>query len=95
MGESEEKRLHLKAKRHVQNIKGFYIHAIIFALVSALLLIINLTTDPSVLWALIVFAAWGVGVAGHYIGVFGVPFTSGVLGQEWEEREIERFKNRN
>ena len=37
---------------------------------------------------------WGVGLAFHYVDVFGIPGFD-ILSKEWEDREIERELRQN
>ncbi|NVJ64964.1 MAG: helix-turn-helix domain-containing protein [Gammaproteobacteria bacterium] len=76
-----------KAIEKVKEIKGLYIHLIIFALVISALWILNLTTSPRVIWAWWPTFGWGIGVAGHAIGVLDLPF---LFGAEWEKKQIEK-----
>jgi hypothetical protein len=86
----EDPRLH-EARRYVAALRGFYIHAVVFALVMGVLLAINAVSksDWWVHWALI---GWGIGLIGHAIGVFA-PVS--LFGRSWEERKIrERMQRR-
>ena len=80
----------LAAKQHVAALKGFYIHAAIFALVMAGLLIANLVAGGPwwVQWPLL---GWGIGLLGHAIAVFA-PVQ--VFGKEWEERKIKEMMDK-
>lgn len=76
-----------RAKRQVEILTGFYIHATVFAVVMAGLLLINLATGPDwwVQWAAI---GWGLGVAFHALLAFGR------LGERitaWQMRKIYRM----
>ena len=48
--------------------KGFKGHLTSFIIMNTILVIINLSTDPSKLWCLGSIIGWGVGVFAHYIG---------------------------
>ncbi len=48
--------------------KGFKGHLTSFIIMNSILVIINLSTDPSKLWCLGSIIGWGVGVLAHYIG---------------------------
>ncbi|MRX28272.1 helix-turn-helix domain-containing protein [Kangiella sp. HZ709] len=76
-----------KAIEKVKEIKGLYIHLIIFCLVISGLWILNLMTSPNVIWAWWPTFGWGIGVAGHAIGVLDLPF---LFGAEWEKKQIEK-----
>ncbi len=39
-----------KAKKRVEEIKGFYTHLIVYVCVNIVLVIINLVTSPGALW---------------------------------------------
>lgn len=76
---------YLRAQKKVEDIKGFYGHLAGYAVTILILMMINLITYPQHLWFLYPAAGWGIGVAFHYMAVFGVvPF----LGSDWEERKI-------
>lgn len=51
-----------------QNRLGWYIHAIVYAIVNAWLIAINLIYVPSVIWFVWPLGGWGVGLAAHYLG---------------------------
>ena len=76
-----------RAKRHVEAIKGFYIHLVIFALVLTLLAVINYATG-SPWWVQWAFFGWGIGVVGHAIGVYG---RSPRLFEDWERRKLKKL----
>jgi hypothetical protein len=83
-----------KAKDRVQEVKGFYAHATMFALANIALVILNLATlkkNDGVIWFIWPLIGWGIGLAVHAISVFGIgPF----LGKAWEERQIQRELDR-
>jgi hypothetical protein len=75
---------YLKAKDHVEAVKGFYIHLLVYVCVNAGLIGINIATKSD-WWAQWPLLGWGVGVLGHYIGVF-MPFQ--LFSRDWEKRMI-------
>ena len=77
-----------RARKRVEAIKGFYIHLLIYLFVNAGLLLINVLTSPVSWWFYWPLLGWGIGLAVHAIGVFGV---GNWFGQEWEEREIRKI----
>jgi fatty acid desaturase len=85
----EQEKLAL-AKRQVAAIKGFYIHLIVFVLVIALLLAINIVTGSG-WWVQWVFLGWGIGVLGHAFGVFG-HFPGAVA--RWEHKKVAEIMHR-
>jgi hypothetical protein len=48
--------------------QGFTAHAIAYAGVNSLLVVINLLTVPQVLWFLFPLFGWGIGLGFHYYG---------------------------
>ena len=75
-----------KAKRRVEEIRGFYIHLVVYVLVNAFLFLLDITTSPNVLWFYWVLLGWGIGLVVHAAYVFGFgPW----LGPDWEEKKIE------
>jgi len=79
----------LDAKRRVARLKGFYLHAAIFAVVLLGLAGLNAWMGQPY-WVLWVFLGWGIGVIGHAIGVFG-QHTGFMTG--WEARKIKQYMN--
>ena len=79
-----------RAKRDVAAIKGFYIHLAVFALVMALLFVINLATG-SVWWVQWPLIGWGAGVAAHGVAVFGRVQR---WVSRWEARKLQELKDR-
>lgn len=88
----DEQERYRKAKERVEELKGFYIHAAMYLLVNAALVVINLVTSPEYLWFVWPLLGWGVGVGAHAIGVFGIP---GLFGRDWEERKIREYMERD
>jgi hypothetical protein len=73
-----------KAKEHVEAVKGFYIHLLIYACVNVGLIGINIATRSD-WWAQWPLLGWGIGIIGHAVGVF-MPFQ--LFSRDWEERKI-------
>lgn len=87
---------YFRAKKKVDEIKGFYGNLASYILVNIVLLVINLTTSPEYLWFFWPLLGWGIGVVFHAMKVFNyMPF----LGSDWEEKKIREFlekeKNQN
>ena len=74
-----------KAMEYVRDIRGFYIHAIQYAVVIAGLAAVNLFTGPQYLWFLWAAFGWGVGLAVHGLSVFEVV---NLFGDGWEKRQV-------
>lgn len=77
-----------KAKKQVQEIKGFYIHLTCYLLVMIALIFINLKFSPQYLWFIWSLLGWGIGVLFHAITVFNL---FSFIGRDWEARKIKEF----
>lgn len=78
-------------RQRVQEIRGFYTHLIIYAVVNAGLAVINALTGPPwwVLWPVI---GWGIGLLIHATTVFLV---NRIFGPEWEQKKIDQLAHRH
>jgi len=74
------------AKKRVKKVKGFYSHFTTWLVFAAFFILLNLKTNPHDFWAFFPIIGWGIGVAFHAIGVFGLPG----LGKDWEERMLDK-----
>lgn len=80
-----------KAKKRVEEIKGFYGNLIAYIVVNIGLLVFNLLTSPNSLWFYWPLMWWGIGVVFHGLKVFNyMPF----FNKEWEEKKINEFINK-
>ena len=77
-----------RAKKRVEEIKGFYSHLIAYVAVNIVLVVINLVTSRGVLWFYWPLLGWGIGLFFHAMGVF---VFSKFPGNQWEERKIKEI----
>ncbi|MBA7709967.1 hypothetical protein ES703_118894 [subsurface metagenome] len=77
-----------KARKLVEEIKGFYVHLLVYITVNAGLFLINLVSSPGDWWFYWPLLGWGIGLLAHGVAVFGLR---GFLGSEWEERKIRQI----
>ena len=99
MQDFKKEQSYIRAKKRVKDIKGFYIHAIVFVLVNIFIssiIIFGITSSgDSFSYAITNFGVystwifWGIGLFFHWLGVFGVK--SFGLGKDWEERKIREY----
>ena len=75
-----------KARKRVQELKGFYSNLITYIAINVFLMIINLVTSPGKLWFFWVSIFWGVAVVIHAVKIFVLK--GKFLGAEWEEKKI-------
>lgn len=84
----EEYEKYQRARKQVEDIKGFYGNLISYVLVNLFLMFINLKYSPDHIWFFWPMLGWGVGVLFHGAKVFNwFPF----MNKEWEERKIREF----
>jgi hypothetical protein len=79
------------AKMRIEEIKAFYVHAGIFAIVNTVLVAINLIDQDDVWWSLLAIVGWGIGLAIHAMSVFG-PLSHLVM--KWEQRKIAQLMHK-
>jgi hypothetical protein len=77
-----------RAKKRVDNLKGFYSNLLSYCLIIPFLIFINLTTSPNYLWFWFPLIGWGIGICFHAFNVFNYKIG---LGKEWEDRKIKEF----
>lgn len=76
-----------EAMEYVRDIKAFYMHLLVFAVVITSLIFMNLFITPEYFWVLWAAFGWGIGLLSHGLTVFEV---FNVFGDEWEKRQIEK-----
>jgi hypothetical protein len=87
----QEEERYFKARKRVEEIKGFYVNLIAYIVINIGLLILNLVTSPKHLWFYWPLLWWGIGVFFHGMKVFNyMPF----LGKEWEEKKMKEFMDK-
>jgi len=89
---------HKRAKKKVEELKGFYIHLTVYVLVnimiSTVIIVAQVNDGESIAAAIFNFGTfstwlfWGIGVFFHAIKVFQYnPF----FNNKWEEKQIQKF----
>ena len=77
------------ARRRVDAKIAFFIHAVVYVIINALLVGINLSTSPGYLWFLWPLGGWGLGLFFHALSVF--LFVEGsAMKQRMIDHELER-----
>jgi hypothetical protein len=86
----DDRRIYERARRQIERMKLFYIHATMYTLVNAALFVIDMLTPggPWFYWPVLV---WGAAVLAHGFSVYGIV---GLWGPDWEERKIAEFIKR-
>ncbi|WP_179336550.1 2TM domain-containing protein [Winogradskyella ludwigii] len=85
---------YLRAKKRVKAIVGFYWHLASYVIVNVFLIIL-ITSSGVKFFSFGTFSTaffWGIGLAFHFVGVFGPRF---FLGDNWEERKIKELMDKD
>lgn len=83
---------HKKARKRVQEIKGFYGNLTAYTIIIPFLFFVNyFSTGFDFMWALFPTIGWGFGVLIHYLNTFGFAF---FLGKDWEEKKIRDYMDK-
>ena len=77
-----------RAKKRVEELKGFYGNLISYCCVVPILIFINLKFTPDFHWFWFSMAGWGFGLSMHAFKVFG-------YSSNWEERKIKEILNKH
>jgi transcriptional regulator with XRE-family HTH domain len=79
------------ALRKVRKLRGFYIHAMQYAVIISVLAAINFFSGADYPWAIWPALGWGIGLIFHGLRVHEkIPF----IGAEWEKRQVEKHLGR-
>ena len=81
---SDENKAYFRAKKRVEELKGFYGNLISYCCIIPCLVFINLWFMPGFQWFWFSALGWGFGVVMHAFKVFG-------YSTDWEERKIKEF----
>lgn len=84
---SDETKAYFRAKKRVEELKGFYANVISYCCVIPCLIFVNLTYSPGFQWFWFSALGWGFGVVMHAFKVFG-------YSSDWEERKIREILER-
>lgn len=92
-----EEREEREARRYVTELKAFYGHVAMFAIVMPFLVILNLWTSPDYYWFFWPLLGWMMGLAGHAAFTFDLGSIFGKSDWEAEayQKKLERIRRRN
>ncbi len=79
-----ENTAYYRAKKRVEDLKGFYGNLISYCVIVPMLIFINLRFSPQFQWFWFSACGWGFGLLMHAFKVFG-------YGKDWEERKIKEI----
>lgn len=84
---------YVKAKKRVKEIKGFYIHLLVFCLTNPMIIAVNLIFSPGFHWFWFPLLGMSLGILFHWLGVFGFQLLG--FGKDWEARKIKELMKKN
>ncbi|SFS50972.1 2TM domain-containing protein [Zhouia amylolytica] len=88
----EREEAYLRAKKRVENLKGFYWNLGTYLIVIPLLAYVNYkTTWEDIKWFWFPLLGWGLGIIFHGFSVFGAHK---LFDKNWEDRKIQEFMDR-
>jgi 2TM domain len=92
-----EEQKYIRAKKKVKSIKGFYVHLMVYLLVNGFILVAKVISEGGweIFWDWQSFNTplfWGIGLAFHAFGVFGMDV---ILGRDWENEKIKELMNKD
>ena len=93
----EREEAYIRAKKKLDKLVGFYWHLAAYVVVNLFLIILigfNRDAGES-FWSFPTFATaffWGIGLAFHFLGVFGPNF---MFGKDWEKKKIKEFMDKD
>ena len=85
------------AQKRVKDIKGFYVHLVVYLFINTAIFIVT-TQDVGFVnglsdisnYTTIFF--WGIGLFAHWASVFGPNF---IFGKSWEEKKIKELMDQD
>ncbi len=80
------------AFKQAQRLRGFYLHLLMYLVINAGCIAINLFTNPEQLWFIGALLFWGLGLCVHALSVF--VFDKYFNG-EWERTQVEKRLGRS
>jgi len=75
-----------EAKERVAEIKGFYMHLVVYVVINLFLFWVN-KSQGGYIWFYWSLFGWGIGIVLHAVSVF-------LLGKDWEERKVKKITRR-
>jgi len=83
----EEK--YIRAQKRVKDMIGFYTHLTVSVFIIPFIIYINLDGSPEFHWFWFFIGAWTLGLAIHWINVFGLSKMT--LKKDWEQKKIQEI----
>lgn len=82
-----------RARRRVQELKGFYLHAAIYVLVNVGLIFVYAFSSAGGFWPIWPMLGWVVGLLAHALATFRLIPT--FFSKDWEERKVQQYLDKD
>jgi len=98
MGTNYKENISYKAaQKRVKDIKGFYIHLVVYLFVNVAIFVVSTQNEGfmnglSRLSNYSTIFFWGIGLFAHWASVFGPGF---LFGKKWEEKKIKELMDKD
>ncbi len=90
----------IKARNKVEKLKRFYTHLAVYFVINTVFTVVKIMRNIDNgetfneaffdFGTILTWLLWGIALAIHAFSVFGIPY---ILGDDWEERKIEKYMN--
>ena len=77
-----------RAQKRVKELRDFYSHLIVYLVVNAGLVFLDLVQGDGLQWAYWVLIGWGIGLAAHAMNVLLIDRR---FGSAWEDRKVAEY----
>lgn len=84
--------IYKEAQKRVKEKAKFFKHLYSYVIINGVLFLMTMMNGEP-FGSMMVAIFWGIGLAFHYLRVFGIP-GSGILSREWEDKEIDKEMER-
>ncbi len=88
-----EDKQYQQARKRVKEKKKFYNHLSTYLVMGGFFFLVNYFSSPGTWWFYWPMLGWGIGIAMHYLKVFGLT-AAGIGTKEWEEKEMRKEMRR-
>ena len=82
-----------RARRRVQEIKGFYLHTAIYMLVNIGLIFVYAFSSASGFWPIWPIMGWGIGLLSHGLATFRL--VPSFFSKDWEARKVQQYLDKD
>ncbi|MDT0676244.1 2TM domain-containing protein [Autumnicola musiva] len=84
------------AKKKAKEIKGFYVHLLVYSFVNIAIIAVAFYQDEhwgalKEIWTYSTAFFWGIGVFAHWASIFGPNI---FFGKSWEERKVREIMSK-